>query len=64
MIQDLSKDKIKSKGGFPVFAETTLSHTFLKEISEVILAAMVLARPNFYCKNCQRVISAMRGNLP
>ena len=29
----------------------------------MILAAIVLA-PNFYCKNCQRVISAMRGNPP
>ena len=36
---------------------------FSKEISQVMLAAMVLA-PNFYCKNCQRVISAMRGNPP
>ena len=51
------------KGGFPVIAETTRNHTFSKEISQVMLAAMVLA-PDFYCKNCQRVISAMRGNPP
>ena len=51
------------KGGFPVIAETTRNHTFSKEISQVVLAAMILA-PNFYCKNCQRVISAMRGNPP
>ena len=52
-----------SKGGFPVIAETTRNRTFSKEISQVMLAAMDLA-PNFYCKNCQRVISAMRGNPP
>ena len=28
----------------------------------MILAAMVLS-PNFYCKNCLRVVSAMRGRL-
>ena len=28
-----------------------------------MLAAMVLA-PDFYCEDCQRVISAMRGNPP
>ena len=54
---------IQSIGGFPVIAETTRNHTFSKEISQAILAAMVLA-PNFCCKNCQRVISAMRGNPP
>ena len=54
---------MRSKGGFVVFAETIRGHTFQTEISEVILAAMVLA-PNFCCKNCQRVISAVRGNLP
>ena len=54
---------LKYKGGFPVIAETTRNHTFSKEISQVILAAMVLA-PNFFCKNCQQVISAMRGNPP
>ena len=37
----------KSKGGFPVMAETTRNHIFSKEISQVIIAAMVLA-PNFY----------------
>ena len=52
-----------SKGGFPVIAETTRNYIFSKEISQVILAAMVL-KPNFYCKNCQQVISAMRGNSP
>ena len=36
-----------SKGGFPVMAETTCNHIFSKEISQVIIAAMVLA-PNFY----------------
>ena len=36
---------------------------FSDEISQVIIAAMVLA-PNFYRKNCLRVISAMRGNPP
>ena len=44
-------------------AENTRNHIFSKEISQVIIAAMVLA-PNFYCKNCLRVISAMRGNPP
>ena len=37
----------ESKGGFPVMAETTRNHIFSKEISQVIIAAMVLA-PNFY----------------
>ena len=32
-----------SKGGFPVMAETTRNHIFSKEISQVIIAAMVLA---------------------
>ena len=54
---------ILPKGGFPVIVETTRNHTFSKEVSQVILAAMVLA-PNFYCKSCQRVIPAMRGNPP
>ena len=44
-------------------AETTRNHIFSKEISQVIIAAMVLV-PNFYWKNCLRVISAMRGNPP
>ena len=44
-------------------AETTRNHIFSKEISQVIIAAMVLA-PNFYWKNCLRVISAMSGNPP
>ena len=35
------------KAGFPVMAETTRNHIFSKEISQVIIAAMVLA-PNFY----------------
>ena len=47
--------------GFPVIAETTRNHTFSKETSQVMLAAMVLV-PNCYCKNCQPVISAMTGN--
>ena len=51
------------KGGFRVIAETTRNNIFSKEISQVMLAAMVLA-PDFYCKNCQRVISAMKGNPP
>ena len=51
------------EGGFPVMAENTRNHIFSKEISQVIIAAMVLA-PNFYWKNCLRVISAMRGNPP
>ena len=51
------------KGGFPVIAETTRNHIFSKEISQVIFAAMAL-EPNFYCKNCLRVVSAMRGNPP
>ena len=50
-------------GGFPVMAETTRNHIFSKQISQVIFAAMVLA-PNFYWKNCLRVISAMTGNPP
>ena len=37
------------KGGFRVIAETTRNHIFSKEISQVMLAAMVLA-PDFYCK--------------
>ena len=37
----------KSKGGFPVMTETTRNHIFSKEISQVIITAMVLA-PNFY----------------
>ena len=36
-----------NKGGFPVMAETTRNHIFSKEISQVIIAAMVLAL-NFY----------------
>ena len=52
---------IVTKGGFPVIAETTRNHIFSKEISQVILAATVLA-PIFYCKNCLRVVLAMRGN--
>ena len=51
------------KGGFRVIAETTRNHIFSKENSQVMLAAMVLV-PDFYCKNCQQVISAMRGNPP
>ena len=51
------------KGGFRVIAKTARNHIFSKEISQVMLTAMVLA-PDFYCKNCQRVISAMRGNPP
>ena len=35
------------KGGFPVMAETTRNHIFSKEISQMIIAVMVLA-PNFY----------------
>ena len=31
------------KDGFPVMAETTRNHIFSKEISQVIIAAMVLA---------------------
>ena len=38
---------LRSQGGFPVMAETTRNHIFSKEISQVIIAAMVLA-PNFY----------------
>ena len=51
------------KGGFRVIAETTRNHILSKEISQVMLAAMVFV-PDFYCKNCQQVISAMRGNPP
>ena len=43
---DLESDPFL-KGGFPVMAETTRNHIFSKEISQVIIAAMVLA-PNFY----------------
>ena len=53
----------RSKGGFPVIAKPTCNHIFSKEISQVILATMVLA-PSFYYKNCLRVILAMRGNPP
>ena len=38
-------------GGFPVTAETIRDHIFSKEISQMILAGMVLV-PSFYCKNC------------
>ena len=48
------------KDEFPVIRETTRNDIFSKEISQVTLAAMVLA-PNFYCKDCLQVISAMRG---
>ena len=41
------KKKTNTKGEFPVMAETTRNHIFSKEISQVIIAAMVLA-PNFY----------------
>ena len=51
------------KGRFPVMAETTCNHISSKEISQVIITAMVLAT-NFCSKNCLRVISAMRGNPP
>ena len=37
----------EAEGGFPVMAETTRNHIFSKEISQVIIVAMVLA-PNFY----------------
>ena len=37
---------MQRKGGFPVMAETTRNHIFSKEISQVIIAAMVL-EPNF-----------------
>ena len=61
-VADVGKmiDHTLLKGRFPVIAETTLNYTFSKEISQVILASMVLV-PNFYCKNCQRVIPAFRG---
>ena len=42
-------------------AETTRNHIFSKEISQVIIATMVLA-PISIEKICLRVISAMRGN--
>ena len=60
---EFTTQQMLSKGGFPVIPETTRNHTFSKEISQVIIAAMVLA-PDFYCKICQRVMSAMRGNPP
>ena len=44
---DLKKPETRDKGwrigGFPVMAETTRNHIFSKEISQVIIAAMVLA---------------------
>ena len=43
----VSKYVYQPKGGFPFMAETTRNHIFSKEISQVIIAAMVLA-PNFY----------------
>ena len=46
-INSLVCTKIGPQGGFPVMAETTRNHIFSKEISQVIIAAMVLA-PNFY----------------
>ena len=48
-LKQLSMDQTVSevigviKGGFPVMAETTRNHIFSKEISQVIIAAMVLA---------------------
>ena len=46
LVIDQCNEKAQSKGGFPVMAETTRNHIFSKEISQVIIAAMVLA-PNF-----------------
>ena len=53
MCYNIIHAEIQAKGGFPVIAE----------ISQVILAAMVLAQ-NFYGKNCLRVILTVRGNPP
>ena len=41
--EDRIKRHYKAKGGFPVMAETTRNHIFSKEISQEIIAAMVLA---------------------
>ena len=46
-VERARKCQKEAKGGFPVMAETTRNHIFSKEISQVIIAAMVLA-PNFY----------------
>ena len=37
-------------GGHPIIGKTSRNHNFSTEISQVILATMVLA-PNFCCKN-------------
>ena len=42
---------------------TSRNRIFSKEISQAILATMVLA-PNFYCENFLQVISAMRKSSP
>ena len=42
-----ARDMCYIKGGFPVMTEITRNHIFSKEISQVIIAAMVLV-PNFY----------------
>ena len=42
-LNDLKIPKVE----FPVMAETARNHIYSKEISQVIIAAMVLA-PNFY----------------
>ena len=47
MFKKVIEHRFSSRGGFPVMAETTRNHIFSKEISQVIIAAMVLA-PNFY----------------
>ena len=47
MLRLIIQNEELPKGGFPVMAETTRNHIFSKEISQVIIAAMVLA-PNFY----------------
>ena len=48
-------------GRFPVIAEISRSHTFLKEINHASARSQYF-NGNFYCKNCLRVFSAMTGN--
>ena len=47
-------------GGFPLIAEITHCHTFIKEINHAS-ACIQYFNENFYCKNCLRVFSAMTG---
>ena len=49
-----------NKGGSPLIAEITCCHTFTKEINYASGRSHYFDE-NFYCKNCLRVFSAMKG---